>query len=286
MYRIGTALCLLSFATLTAQERPLPNRDAFITQVRARLASDDVRQSGYMYVERRTEEKLDGSGRTLHTSQKVFEVYPGIPGEGRYRRLIEEDGRPTAAEKLASEDRARQKVAEAYVKNLSTPGGRRTDAERQEKVRQEDAAAIDDLFRVYAIQFVGRESLDGHETIVATLTPRADVAPQTPDGKMMRHFAARAWIDEAEYELVRVEVEALDDLSIGWGLFARVHKGARATYQRRKVDDEKWLPAQVTWAGSGRLLLFKRLRERGRSEYSGYRKFTVGTSTTYSAPTP
>jgi hypothetical protein len=239
-----------------------------------------------MYIERRTEEKLDGAGRTVHTSQKVFEVYPGIPGEGRYRRLIEEDGRPTAPEKLASEDRARQKVAEAYVKSLSTSAGRRTDAERQDKVRREDAAAIDDLFRVYTLQFVGRETVDGRETIVVTVTPRADANPQTADGKMMRHFAARAWIDEAEYEVVRVEVEALDDLSFGWGLFARVHKGARATYQRRKVNDDKWLPAQVTWAGSGRLLLFKRLRERGRSEFSGYRKFTVGTSTTYTTPTP
>jgi hypothetical protein len=286
MHRIGAALCLLALAPLTAQERPLPDHDAFLTQAKARLASDDVRQSGYMYVERRTEEKLDAAGRVLHTSQKVFEVYPGIPGEDRYRRLIEEDGRPTPPEKLASEDRARQKVAETYVKTLSTPAGRRTDAERQEKVRREDAAAIDDLFRVYVIQFVGRESVDGRETIVATLTPRAGVTPQTADGKMMRHFAARAWIDEADYELVRVEVEALDDLSIGWGLFARVHKGARATYQRRKVDDDKWLPAQVTWSGSGRLLLFKHLRERGRADYSGYRKFTVGTSTTYSTPTP
>jgi hypothetical protein len=286
MHRIGAALCLLSLAPLAAQERPLPDYDAFVTQVRARLASDDVRQSGYMYVERRTEEKLDAGGLALHTSQKVFEVYPGIPGEGRYRRLIEEDGRPTSAEKLASEDRARQKTVEAYVKSLSTSSGRRADEQRQDKERQEDAAAIDDLFRVYAIQFVGRQPFDGHETIVATLTPRAGATPQTADGKMMRHFTARAWIDEAEYEVVRVEVEALDDLSIGWGLFARVHKGARATYQRRKVNDDKWLPAQVTWSGSGRLFLLKRLHERGRSEYSGYRKFTVGTSTTYSAPTP
>src|SRR5947209_4654457 len=133
MYRIGAALCLLSLAPLAAQERPLPDYDAFVTKVRARLASDDVRQSGYMYVERRTEEKLDAAGRTLHTSQKVFEVYPGIPGEGRYRRLIEEDGRPTAPEKLASEDRARQKTAEAYVKSLSTSAGRRAHEQRQDK---------------------------------------------------------------------------------------------------------------------------------------------------------
>ena len=49
---------------------------------------------------------------------------------------------------------------------------------------------------------------------------------------------ARAWISESDAELVRVDLDAIDDLSFGWGLLARVHKGAVATYQRRKVNNE------------------------------------------------
>ena len=126
---------------------------------------------------------------------------------------------------------------------------------------------------------VRRESIEGHDTIMATLVPKAGVKPQTDDGKIMRHFKARAWISESDYELVRVEIEAIDDLSFGLGLLARVHKGTTATYQRRKVNDEVWLPAQVTWTASARVLLLKRLRLRGIAEFSGYRKFTVDTST-------
>ena len=265
VHRIAALLCLVSLPSLRAQERPLPNADQFMAQVKARLASDDTRQSGYMYLERRTEEKLDATGRPVHLSQKVFEVYPGIPGEARYRRLIEDDGRPIAPATLATEDRKRQRVAQDYVNSLSTKAGRGQDAQRRDKERREEAAAIDDLFRIYDIRLVGRESVDGGETIVATLAPRPGVTARTDDGKMMRHFTARAWISEADDEVVRVEIEALDDLSIGWGLFARVHKGARATYQRRKVNDEIWLPADVTWSGTGRLLLFKQVRERGQS---------------------
>jgi hypothetical protein len=121
---------------------------------------------------------------------------------------------------------------------------------------------------------------------MATLTPKLDAKPRTDDGKMMRHFQVRAWVSENEFEIVRVEVEAIDDLSIGWGLFARVHRGARATYQRRKINNEAWLPADVTWTGSARVLLLKQLRERGRSEFFGYRKYTVGTSTTFTPPAP
>ena len=100
----------------------------------------------------------------------------------------------------------------------------------------------------------------------------------------MRHFTARAWVSESDYELVRVEIEAIDDVSVGLGLLARIHKGTTATYQRRKVNDEVWLPAQVTWTATARVLLLKNLRVRGIAEFSGYRKFTVDTSTTYTAP--
>lgn len=131
-----------------------------------------------------------------------------------------------------------------------------------------------------------RESIEGHDTIFATLVPKDGVKPQTDDGKVMRHFKARAWVSESDYELVRVEIEAIDDLSIGWGLLARIHKGTVATYQRRKVNDEIWLPEQVTWTASARVLLLKRLRLRGVSEFSGYRKFATDTSTTYTNPPP
>ena len=286
MRSVGVAFFVLVTISVCAEERPLPDLNVFIPQVKAKLASDEALQNGYVYSERTFTEKVDGSGRTVHTSVKLLEVYPGLPGEAPYRRLIEEDGHPVPAEKLASEDRKRQRAIESYVNELATTAGARKDAERRDHERREDAEAIDDIFRVYTVQLAGRDALDGEQTVMATLTPKLDAKPRTDDGKMMRHFQVRAWVSENEFEIVRVEVEAIDDLSIGWGLFARVHRGARATYQRRKINNEAWLPADVTWTGSARVLLLKQLRERGRSEFFGYRKYTVGTSTTFTPPAP
>jgi hypothetical protein len=283
---MGRALVLLVafLAAPAAQERPLPDYDAFAAQVKTHLATDEERQSGYMFVERRTEERLDASGRSTRESIKVFEVYPGLPGEDRYRRLIEEDGKPVPPVKLAEKDRDRQKEVEAYARRMSAPTDRQKETQHLQKERRRYESAVDDVFRVYDIHMVRRELVDGHETILATLTPKPGVKPQTDDGKIMRHFKARAWISESDYELVRVEIEALDDLSFGMGLLARVHKGTTASYQRRKVNDEVWLPAQVTWTASARVLLLRRLRLRGIADFSGYRKFTVDTSTTYTTP--
>jgi hypothetical protein len=282
MYRLAVAFCAVALVELAAaQDRPLPDIEAFTARAKAHLATDDERQGGYTYVERATQTKVDGKGRTTDTSVKVFEVYPGLPGEVRYRRLVEENGRPVPPDKLASEDRVRQKNAESYARTVSSASGRTQETRRQDKDRRDLRAAIDDLFRVYDIRLVGRDPIDGRDAIVATATPRAGVKPMTDDGKMMQHFRARAWVNEADAEIACVEIEALDDLSFGWGLFARVHKGARAMYERRKVNEEIWLPARVTWSGSARLFLVKQERVSGVSEFSSYRKFTVGTSTTY-----
>jgi hypothetical protein len=278
------ALWLMLAPAAAAQDRPLPDFDTFATEVRKRLAIDQQRQDGWVFTERRREQKVNGNGKVTDESVKVFEVYPGLPGEDSYRRLIEENGRAVTAEALAKTDRDRQKHVEDYARAQMRPSERRKAAREQDKTRREVAAAVDDLFRIYDITMVRREVLDGRDTILATLTPKPGVKPLTDDGKIMRHFKARAWISEADYELARVEIEAIDTLSFGLGMLARVHKGTVATFERRKVNGEAWLPAAVTWTASARVLLVRRLRLRGVSEFSDYRRFSVDTSTAIETP--
>ena len=110
---------------------------------------------------------------------KVFEVYPGLPGEDRYRRLIEENGKPVPADKLAKQDRERRKDVEAYLADeLDAPAAQGHKAKQElEKERRKYTAAVDDIFRIYDIRMVRREAVDGHDTIFATLTPKAGARP-------------------------------------------------------------------------------------------------------------
>ncbi len=277
-------MALSLVAAVSAQERrapsgvegPLPDFETFAAKVKERLATDEERQSGYVFVERRTEQKLDGSGKVTGEDVKVYEVYPGLEGEDRYRRLIEQNGKAVPADEIAKKDRERKNDVEEYARKTASPAARQKHTQEMERQRRRYAAAIDDLFRIYDIRMVRRERLGGHDTIFATLTPNG-VKPRTDDGKIMTHFNARAWVSESDYELVRVEIEAIRDLSFGMGLLARVHKGTLASFERRKVNNEVWLPAKATWTASGRVLLVRRLRLRGVSEFSAYRKFTVDT---------
>jgi hypothetical protein len=114
-------LLLMHAATSAAQHRPLPEIEPFIKEVRERLQIDRTLQTSYAYVETRRELTLDKKGRATGVSEKVFESYPGFPGEPRWERLIAEDGTPVPAEKLEEGDRRRHKKAES-VQFRSTSG--------------------------------------------------------------------------------------------------------------------------------------------------------------------
>jgi hypothetical protein len=282
---IGLAF-LAASSSLAAQDRPLPNQQSFLTETRKHLQTDSTLQSSYVYVETRREQKLDKRGHTREESVKVFESYPGLPGEPRWERLVAEDGRPVPAKALAKQDRERQKKAVGMVQRLAEDSSKeRARQEREyQKARREREEAVNDVFNVFDIRMIGREQIERHETIVFSLTPKPDARPTTTEGRQMKHFTVKAWISESDHELVKLEAEAIDTLSFGLGVLARLHKGATLSFLRRKVNGEVWLPAVASYRGSARVGLVVTVRRGGTSEYSGYRKYSVDTSATLEPP--
>jgi hypothetical protein len=223
----------------------------------------------------------------LEESVKVFESYPGLPGErSRWERLIAENGRPRPAAELEKVDHDRQRQAEALARLLTEqPAKERARQERDlAEQRREFEAIVDDIFIVFDIDMRGREVMEGHETIALSLTPRPQAKPRTHEGRQLQKFSLRAWINESDHELVRLDAEAIDTLSMGFGVLARLHKGSQLSFLRRKVNDEVWLPAAVHFRGGVRVALVRTLRRSGTSEFSDYRKFSVDTATTYQPP--
>ena len=275
--------CLIAILAVpvAGQDRPLPDYASFMAEVRKRLEADDVRQSDYVYVETRREQKLDAAGTSTKETLNVFESYPALPNEPRWRRQIVKDGKPVPPADLADVDRDRQKKVLEYAKKLERNPEQVRDAERKkhEDERRDSERQVDDALRVYDIKMLGREVVNGYETIAVSFSPRKDAKPQTSEGKIMRHFAGKAWVSESEYEVVRIEAEAIDTVSFGLGLLARVHKGSKAAFERRKVNGEQWLPAHATYTASARVMLVKVMRVGGTLEFSDYRKFSVETET-------
>ena len=289
--RLLCALALLVSADSgtgrAAQERPLPEPQAFLAAARTRLQTDNERQRSYIYVETQRTRKLDGSGKPRSESVKVVESYPPLPGEDeRWERVLEEDGKKKTEAELARQDADRRKTAEGVARRLSSPdqADQARAAQSRDRERREALQRINDIFVVYEIKMVGRERIDGRDTIEFTLDPRPNARPVTREGKWLQAFKCRAWVSETDHELVKVNVDAIRDLNIGFGMLARMNRGTQMSFVRRLVDGEVWLPARADYTIRARVLMLKRYDQGGTIEFSNYRKFAVDTTTTIAPP--
>ena len=79
-------------------------------------------------------------------------------------------------------------------------------------------------------------------------------------------------VDEAEAEVVRVEATAIDDLTYGLGVVARLNKGATVTLVRERIDGDTWLPTSIRLSGEGRAMVFRKLRVDHVIEWFDYRR--------------
>jgi hypothetical protein len=246
---------------------------AFMRRVRDAVLLDYELQEGYAYLEHRRDVKISRLGRLTIGPQRTFEVFPsGKPGH-TYKRLIAVEGKPLPPEELARRDAEHEKnLREAAERERNeTPKQRKKRLDEEAEELAERNAILDDALAVYQPVFAGRESVDGQAVIVATITPRPGARVTTRQGRWFKQFAGRVWIGEADHQIVRLEMTAIDDVTIGWGIIGRVHKGSRFVFARRRFENV-WLPAEVIFEASGRTMLFRRFQFSTTTTYSGYRR--------------
>ena len=229
---------------------------------------NDKRQRDYTYIERDVQNKLDGKEQTKSTEVKTYEVLE-IYGE-QVQRLIEKDDKPLDAKDAAKEEEKIQKVIDKRKSESESERNKRE--EKEKKQREEDRKFVRDVADAYNFELIGTETLDGREAWVIDGEPRPGFQPHTNDAKYLSKFHGRVWIDKADLQLAKMDIECLDTIS--WGLFvARLHKGTRFMLEQTRVNDEVWLPRHVTFRLDARVALLKEYRLDGDQTYRDYKKF-------------
>ena len=214
-------------------------------------------------------------GKVKDGPVKVYEVYPSEEPGNLYKRLVSVDGKPLSAAELARNDTVHQK--DIFARLNESPAKKAKRAREAAKERAEEQREIAEIFAVYDITLIRREVVNGYPTILAALEPRRAYKARTDEGKVMKKIRARAWIHEAEHQIVRVETEALDDIGFGLGVIGKLYKGTVGEFVRTKVNGEVWLPARVRFTAKGRAL-FRKFAIDSVTEWWDYKKFSVSTT--------
>lgn len=256
-----------------SQQDGFPDPAWFARRVRDAIRLDYELQQQFSYIEQRRDVRVSKLGKVEIGPERTFEVYPSsIPGR-TYKRLIAVNGTPLGADELARRDRehAADLARERAKREGETPQQRDSRLREEAKEREERDAIVNDAFAVFQAKFVGRDALDGQKLLIVSLTPRDDVKVTTREGRWMKQFAGRAWVSEEDFQVAKLEMQAQEDVTIGWGILGRVHEGSRFVFTRRKFEDA-WLPAEVIFDASGRTLLFRKFDIDLVTTYSRYKR--------------
>jgi hypothetical protein len=222
---------------------PLPDPQPFFEAVRRNLARSQEEQNLFAYKERRTELNLNPFGRLGTDGTRLVEVTP-TPDGAQLRRLLERNGVP--------------------VPN-SQPS-------RRENRMPQGGSVVQDVASVLDVAISHREMLEGRPAIVVRFKARPDAKPRTREGRIARAFTGLIWVDESAHEVRRIEATAIDDITFGYGMLARVNEGSVVQVERRLAEGDAWLPTSMRFKGEGRALLFRKLVIDFAVEWFDYRR--------------
>jgi hypothetical protein len=226
------------------------------------------REREYTYVDREVQNKLDGDGKTKSTEVKTYEILE-IYGE-QVRKLVAKDDKPLNVNDAAKEDEKIQKIIDKRKSESEEQRHKRE--EKEEKDREDGRKFVKEVADAYNFTLVGTELIGGRETWVIDGEPRPEFEPHMKQAKFLTKFRGRVWIDKNDLQFSKVDMEAIDTVSVGFVL-ARIHKGSRFMIEQTRVNDEVWLPQHVTYKVDARVALFKGYNFNGEDTYRDYKKF-------------
>ncbi len=257
---------LLPSAGLCAQDRikaGLPRIEDILkkTLEHVKWAEEQNFPGKYTFTQRGTLEEFDSKENVKRYEERVHHVFP-IDGES-YARLVQKDGKPLSEKEAKAEQererKFRQRLAEKKRKKSQ---GEKGDA---------DIELDEDLVSKYRFDLTGREPVNGRPAFVLSFQPKSSDLPiKRKLDRLLNKVAGRVWIDEQEYEIVRVDLHLAENVSAWGGMLASVRKFLLRVEQT-KVDGAAWLPSYIDAYIDGRILI-KSLHLRLRQQNSDFQK--------------
>jgi hypothetical protein len=269
---LSLALWAADLSRLLAQpDGPLPDQTAFLAHARTRLvvaAADFIR---FSHKERSTEIRFNPFASMGSWPKVLTEVFPSADDQFTYRRVLERDGRPVSD--LDEQDRKYRARLEAHQRELSgeLAGSRaaRLKAEELDRARQE--ANVRSTLELFTFTLEKREIWEGTPAIVVRFVPKPGGQAKSREARVAKGFSGRAWVHEREGDVMHVEAQAIEDVSFGFGLVGRLHRGSSIEFSRQKIQGA-WLPTLTLFKGTGRVLL-RWVNLDFRREYFDYRPY-------------
>lgn len=214
--------------------------------------------------------ELDADGRVKKETSWKQDI---VPVEGVHLFvLLEEDGAPVEPARQADQERKNQERFASLQRRSAAEKAR--DRAAFEQRRGERDRFWDEFARAFRFELVNERLYQDRPTIVVGFRPDPSYRPRgIIDTEYLPRVAGQLWIDRQDVEVVRLELEFIEDHRIVFGVVGSIRRGTAYSMDLAKVDNQ-WLPKRAVTDWRVRRLVAAS-RERFVVDFGRYRRFSV-----------
>ncbi len=267
--QLARLLLIAAIPALLSAQDPDP-KEIIIRAIQADARNEQASRN-YTYIQREERRTLDGSNRVKDRKIETFDVtlLEGSP----FRRLIARNDQPLPPDEKRKQDERLQNSIESRSKE--------TDLVRQQRIanwnsrRAQQREALKEIPEAFDFRISGEDTISGQPVWVIEGLPRKGFKGVSKMARaILPNVRGHFWISRKDYGWARIEMEAIDTVSIGLLLF-RMSPGSRIEMEQTYVNDEVWLPKRIAVYANARILLVKGMHVQMFYDDSDYRKFST-----------
>jgi hypothetical protein len=233
-------------ATANSAESPLPPVDAVLQRVveRAQIEDDQEREfkARYYYVRSKATEFRSARGELKKREAKTGANQPtGVPAANR----------PATTAQVKSNLDSDVDPSPPVTDTHSNVRGR--------AFEKSEFPLNDDLLKRFQFTLAGREVLNGRPALIVDFQPAQKKQPvRNFKDRFINKAAGRAWVDEADYALVKADLYLTERVNVVGGLVGAVWKFTYG-FIRERTPDSLWFTRHSNWHLEGREVFVRRI---------------------------
>jgi len=188
-----------------------------------------------------------------YTRQKTTEFYDAS-GNLKDRQVRQSTNTPSPQVVISAPQPALRPVA--YHKE--TPGADGPSVHGVSLGKKEDLLNPD-LIKRYTITITGREMINGRPALIVDFKPASDSLPiLNIKDRVLNCIAGRAWVDEGDYVLEKVQLHLTQKVSALGGLVGTISRFS-LSFDRDRTTDGFWFTRDLNWSVEAREATYQRV---------------------------
>jgi len=181
-----------------------------------------------------------------------------------FERLIGKNGKPLSADAEKREEQRFEKIQVQRNNELKGPHDNRV------RKWKEETRFLEEAPEAFDFKLLPDVEVNGRPTYVIEAKPKPGFVPKQDRSKMFEKIEAKAWVDKEDLQIVKLEADTLDPVSIGWVL-ARIARGTHMELEQMRLDDGIWVLKRLSIEGRAKVLLVDNKQLDETVVYSDYK---------------